>query len=48
MEIMENIKKEESIKKWVLLVLTTILGFIFELALFSVIIIFILTVIGFY
>lgn len=44
----EIVKKEESVKKWVLLVLTTIIGFIFELALFTVIIIFVLTIIGFY
>jgi|GEM_PF-3591813 len=42
------IKKEESVKKWVLLVLTTIIGFTFEFVLFSIIIIFILTLVGVY
>ena len=42
------IKKEESIKKWVLLVLITVIGFIFEFVLFTIIIIFILTLVGVY
>ena len=39
---------EESIKKWVLLMLCTITGFIFEFVVFSIIIIFILTLVGVY
>lgn len=43
-----DIKEEKSIKEWILLVLSTIIGFIFELAVFTVVIIFILTLIGVY